>query len=430
MNNTIAWVKTALSELNLFKTGSENVEVVQGERRATRLYLSLLTASIIILTFYYSVIPFDETITLPSPALAEYSELARRWSLECPCSKISVKYKEFVNVEPIYHELCRSDFVSDQWMAKMSVHYNRSWNNSEITDWRRIGLFQFQTLRLLCELSKENVVDGLQLFQEKNYIQAKLATADLFSTQIDSFLNEFIASSSATYGRILQFVQNISAQSLIMTGGPMTSVIPINQFSLASGGANMPFAGNDYTFPDGTRCVCTGATATTCVGPSIFEQQTMPGFLTGCYMMNALFKSSLEPLYNQSFINILTNSTNTFRKLNSSNSHITVDTLLINMFVDRWPTVKSYERYFNQCRPELCRYSVRHRYGFFQIITLIIGLFGGLSASLRIFAPIFVNSIWPVIVRFITRNRMHLRQVEVSQTLGGNVQKMQTLSKM
>ena len=373
MNNTIALVKTELSELNLFKTGSEHVNVVEGERRATRIYLSLLFVSIIILTFYYSIIPFDETITIPSPAWAEYSKLAQQWSLDCPCTKISIKYREFVDVAPVYHELCRSDFISDQWMEKMSLHYDRSWNDSVISDWRRIALFQFQTLRLLCQLSEENVVDGLQLFQDNNYVQSKLATADVFNTQMDSLLNEFIASSSATFGRILQFVQNVSAQSLIMAGGPMTSVIPNNQLGLAFDQANIPFPGNNYTFSDGTSCTCTGATATTCVGPSVLEQQNIPGFLTGCYIMNALFKSSLELLYNQSFINMLTNSTDEFRKLNSSHSHITVDTLLTNMFVDRWPTVKSYERYFNECRPDLCRYSVSYRYGFLQIITLVIG---------------------------------------------------------
>ena len=115
-------------------------------------------------------------------------------TLQCPCSKIAVSYEQFIQIEPFYHELCQSDFISNDWINHLFSLYEQSWNNSISSDFRRIAVFQFQTIRSLCQLAKETKKNELQSFQKKEFIQSQLVLPELFRVQINSFIAEFINS--------------------------------------------------------------------------------------------------------------------------------------------------------------------------------------------------------------------------------------------
>ncbi|CAF3999065.1 unnamed protein product, partial [Rotaria sordida] len=337
-------------------------------------------------------------------------------SLQCPCSHVSVQYDKFIQIEPFYHELCQSDFISDEWINYLSLLYEQSWNNSILSDWRRIAQFQFQTLRSFCELAQEAIENELESFKHREFIQSQLILEELFHAQISSFITEFIDSLSKTFMRTLQFVQNITAHSLLMSGASMTNVIPNNQVYMGFEEAVLPFSANTYTFFDGFTCTCSSSTATTCMGTATLQNNIVPGFQTGCYMMNALFKSSLDILYNQSFIDMITDSSKTFQKLNSSIPSKTVENLLSQMFVDYWSNTTLYGGYFNECAPDICQYSVNRRHGFIEIVALIIGLFGGLSAALRFIVPFIIETIAPNIRRFIALKSTRTTQLVTDET--------------
>ncbi|CAF1450723.1 unnamed protein product, partial [Rotaria sordida] len=196
----------------------------------------------------------------------------------------------------------------------------------------------------------------------------------------------------------------------------MTNVIPNNQVYMGFEEAVLPFSANTYTFFDGFTCTCSSSTATTCMGTATLQNNIVPGFQTGCYMMNALFKSSLDILYNQSFIDMITDSSKTFQKLNSSIPSKTVENLLSQMFVDYWSNTTLYGGYFNECAPDICQYSVNRRHGFIEIVALIIGLFGGLSAALRFIVPFIIETIAPNIRRFIALKSTRTTQLVTDET--------------
>jgi hypothetical protein len=408
----VLFSKTYLSQLNLFYKGVQDEQTIRNERRSTRLYLLLFIFSIVILTFYYIIIPDPHTIITESPPFRKYLTLVHHSSLQCPCSKISVEYDQFTQIEPFYHEICQSDFISNDWINHLSTLYEQSWNNSISTDFRRIAVFQFQTIRSLCHLAND-----LQSFKKKVFIQSELISSEQFQIQINSFIAEFVNSTSKMFLRTLQFVQNTTAQSLLMTGGPMTSVTPRKNFFSGFELASFPFTEIEYTFSDGFTCTCSSSNSTSCMGSATFQNDVVPGFQTGCYMMSALLKSTLQTLYNQSFINIFTNSSKAFRKLNSSLSNWTIEMLLSEMFVDHWLNTTSYERYFNACAPDLCRHTVNQEYGFLRVITLMIGLFGGLSSALKIITPFIIVTLWPVICKLVMRKQTHVTQVEAVENI-------------
>jgi hypothetical protein len=68
-----------------------------------------------------------------------------------------------------------------------------------------------------------------------------------------------------------------------------------------------------------------------------FENNIVAGFQTGCYMLSALLKSTLEIFYDQIYANLLTESSDRFQKLNSSILiNKTIEELLSQMFVIEW----------------------------------------------------------------------------------------------
>jgi hypothetical protein len=409
----IAFLKNYLVQLNLFYSGVEDEQTIKNERRSTRLYLVLLIVSMIISTFYYTIVPYTEIVLKESPSLNEYLTLVHHSSLQCPCSKVGIAYEKFIEIEPFYLEICQSNFISDDWMNHLLSLYEQSRIDSTPTDFRRIAVFQFQTIRSLCQLAKDINKNNIQSFLKKEFIQSQLILPELFQVQIHSFVTEFINSISKTFLRTLHFVQNITAQSLLMTGAPVTSVQPYQQAYTSHLETNFPFTETVYTFLDDTTCTCSSSTATTCLGIATFQNEAVDGFQTGCYMLNALFQSTLEILYNQSFLDKFTDSSKHFQKLNSSVSNSMIDVLLSRMFVDHWLNTSYYERYFNICAPDLCQYTVIQQHDFLNIATFMIGFYSGLSAALSIVVPFIIMTAWPIIYKFFKRRQTRVNQAVV-----------------
>jgi hypothetical protein len=151
------------------------------------------------------------------------------------------------------------------------------------------------------------------------------------------------------------------------------------------------------------------------MGIATFQNHTVDGFQTGCYMLNALFQSTLQILYNQSFLDKLADSSKYFQKLNSSVSNSTIETLLSRMFVDHWLNITYYERYFNMCAPDLCQYTVIQHHDSLNIVTFMIGFYGGLSSALQIIVPFIIMTVWPTVYKLFSRRRTHTNQIVVDR---------------
>ncbi|CAF4119757.1 unnamed protein product, partial [Adineta steineri] len=395
------FLKSYLSQLNLFNTGSQDEIIVQNERRRTRLYSILMILSMIIFLLYYSIVFNTQIIEIESPSFEEYSRIKEEPSLQCLCTNISIKYGLFIEIEPIYHQICRSDLVSEEWINHLFDLYDQSWNKSTEIDFRRIGVFQFQTLRHLCQLAKDTLNKSLQSFRNTGFIQSQLILRETFEDQINYLIKGFIDETPKSFLRTLNFMQDITAQSLFMTGASITSVRPVLQPRLEDRGF-VPYPGINYTFTDNFTCICSSLTATNCMGLTTFDNDIVPGFQTGCYMLSTLMNSTLEAFHNQTFIDKLSNSSHIFKKLNSSISHEKIVMLLKQMFVEDWSNETLYNKYFHSCAPKSCSYKKTQRYSFWKILLILIGLFNGLSMILRILTP-FIMKIWPFLRKKICR---------------------------
>ncbi|CAF1313076.1 unnamed protein product [Adineta ricciae] len=401
---TFSFLRKTFFELNLFNNGSQDEFVIRNQRRSTRLYLFLLITSLLFIGTYYSIITKSETVIMKSPSFEQYSSISTETSLQCFCRKIAIKYKEFIQIVPYYHELCTSDLISDDFITELYNTYVETWINSTQSDFYNIAAFQFNTLRRLCELTRETIENNLEIFLQTEFIHSQLIAQESLQIQISSLLSDFIQSISKAFLRTLTFIQNITAQNLFMTGGSVTSVSPTLKTDDYEENP-IGYQGITYHFLDNSSCTCSSSTSTICMGLTTIENETLSGFQTGCYMFSALLKSTLEVFYDQTFIDELTNSSINFQKLNSSVSNQTIEQLLGEMLTRQWKKETFFDRYYSQCSPDTCQYTITKRNDFLFILTSLIGLFGGLSSAYLIIAPLVVNKFWAIMLTLQKRKK-------------------------
>ena len=113
--------KKFCQNFNLFPSvpPSTDEHQLRTQRISTRLFILVLILSITILLLYSSLANITKTITVPTPSLAQYSHLYSKHSptLACPCTHISINYGLFLDIKYTLHQVCRSFFVTDEWIA-------------------------------------------------------------------------------------------------------------------------------------------------------------------------------------------------------------------------------------------------------------------------------------------------------------------------
>jgi hypothetical protein len=137
----------------------------------------------------------------------------------------------------------------------------------------------------------------------------------------------------------------------------------------------------------------------------------VPGMRVGCLPYEAFLKSDLQCFFSEDCLHqtatkISTSPPDQWPRVLSLVGLVnftatsTVDDLLRRELVDHWHHVKSYAGYYNACVPIECVYRVERYKDVISVLTLIIGLYGGLSVVLRFVAP------WIVVAVSFVRKKM------------------------
>lgn len=126
--------------------------------------------------------------------------------------------------------------------------------------------------------------------------------------------------------------------------------------------------------------------------------------MAGCLPFDSLRQSTLECLYDQSCVNVLTLQPQLSRPsaLDASASAST-STFLINetvesmfdrsLFLETWKHTSHYDKYFAACAPQSLYYSYEGRFHMATICTICVGAFGGLVIAWQLATPLLVK-IW------------------------------------
>ena len=369
---------------------------LQNQKISTRLFIILLIVILAILLFYTSLAIITKTITVKTPTIHQYLQLYARYphTLTCACTKISIKYENIVNVKYSFHQVCTSDFVSDDWINYLDLSHTKI--IIPLADFRRIATNAFQSLSLFCQQMNTTISSNMDRLYSSEYISAFVIPSELFRSQVQVSITQFILT---TKKRLL------SSQALVRDTISSNSVLSALQTDFI---LYVP-SGSEYASSWArayNNCDC--YVSPMCIEESIIQSSiafepdfTVPGFYIGCYIIESLLQSTLECFYDQTCINTLQSyyrspTQSNVTALNPSLSsqyfvNSTIQALINNLMVEQWNISEKYNSYYNACQPSECIYTYSGRNGIIYIVTTLIGLVGGLITVLKIGVPLLVN---------------------------------------
>ncbi|CAF1243990.1 unnamed protein product [Rotaria sordida] len=326
-------------KLNLFKGEDRSNE--QNERWITRCYLFLFSLTSLILIIYTFVIEQTMIVTVSKPTLKQYEYLLEQHKqLYCPCTRISIQYTEFTQINSSYHEVCSSDFTSTQWIQYLigdrnysnpylfsGLHFdsdNHQMSNYDQLDFRTLSISQFYFLSQLCQLSQEIVQDAITEFQQQTFINSQAMSRLSLKTELHSIVEKF---------RLQIPLKNVKRNRI-------------------------------------NYC-------------------------------QALIQSTLECFYNrtcldqiQSYIDYNQFSLNVtplnISKLSRYSPKTSIEEMLKDLFIEEWNSLTDYDQYYKQCQPSYCQYQYVEQYSV-SSITKLTGLVSGLNLGFRLITPVLVK---------------------------------------
>ena len=391
--------KCLCKNFNLFESipPSTDEHELKSQRISTRLFVLLLICSFFILVFYLffeqqPIIKHENT-----PTFEQYTKLYSKYSqtLSCQCKKISNNYNDFLRINYTFHQVCNSVFLTDQWLSYLGSEGNKSYN---MYDFRPLGANAFQGIRSFCELVNDKLNQSIKQFYSRQYITGVVTSADVFKSQVNSFVDQFRSATTNSFLQSLLLIRKITDHNALL------SAFQTNHAIINSGG---PFLNIHSRIYGNCECrysaMCTSQVAIYDYAPSENVLFRIPGFYEGCYVIEALLQSDLRCFFNQSCINHLEryllkelaiNITALDASLPSEYlPNSTFEQLLDKLMIEQWNVTQMYDQYYNSCQPTECTYSIRTRNDVLYIVTTLFGIIGGLTTVLEFIVPKFVNLI-------------------------------------
>jgi hypothetical protein len=399
--------KRYFQHLNFFPSipTSTDEHDLRTQRISTRLFIFLFIAAIIILLTYSSLIEIRKTANIPHPTFEQYQQLQSTYSqtLSCPCSQISIKYNGFIDIGYTFHEVCTSVFVEEKWITYLTAPIQ---GTSNTIDFKNSGSLSFQALRTFCELIDRTVAASITEFYSSQYFSASVTPSHVFRPEIDALITQFRSSMRSSFSLSRSIIRDTTHANALLSGLGANYRLYV-----------VDIEDNLLTDPN-TFMGCSCASSPSCVQPSSAAGNsilpisfTVPGFYTGCFVIEALLQSTLECFYEQQCIDTLkmyfwwsspmnTTALNSYlSKEYSVNS--TIGQLVDNLMMETWSPSVMYENYYDACRPAGCSYSYSTRNDLIYIVTTLLGIVGGLGRVLRFIVPRLVK----LITRCIRKRR-------------------------
>ncbi|CAF4325043.1 unnamed protein product, partial [Rotaria sordida] len=119
-----------------------------------RLHLIFLLLKLYLIFLFSAFKSKLATVQIIKLSLSKYKDLLKdhSYSLQYSCSHISIPYETFLSIEPHFHDLCSSQFISNEWIHYIygEGHLSRQF---AFDDYCYSAPEQFLSLSSLCKLS-------------------------------------------------------------------------------------------------------------------------------------------------------------------------------------------------------------------------------------------------------------------------------------
>lgn len=390
----------------------------------------ILTISVLIVYISTSAQTIVETVE--SPTQEQYEKLFKQHGqiLKCLCSSVSIPYGEFLQIIPIYHEVCSSDFVQ-QWWYQSLLPLNQT---DASLDFISAVSSHFQALSTFCKIANLTIADALGQFSSTLFVTNRVLPHDLFVSQTGALIQTFLQLTKSNFrlsisltDAVLQSNQYVSS---LMTNTALNRYhIPqLDQSEL--GPIRISSSSRMVYDEDGHQCICLFNSTCSFDNMIMINNEVinfyseLPGIHASCFTVNSVLRSSLMCWYNESCINNLYSLFQTagIENIPHANAldpqfpsqyapNTSVDTIFNELMIEKWNSSVSYQNFYKKCNPTYCSYSYERRANIIYIITTIIGLFGGLNIVFRLASPFIISSFFKCINLKMTSERSSERWI-------------------
>lgn len=358
------------------------------------------------------------------PTQTKYQRLLKsyRTTLECPCAHISVPYGMFVDVVPVFHQVCFSHFVSQLWIdfafgANTTFIYPMDIRTSLSAMW--------QLISALCQNARNSLIGTIDQFTNSTLINSMLLSEELLDIQTKATLDSARRIAASDFMRPFIALSRITQANEYITGLLVNFVTLRLGDSLSGYRGEVRRADIEY-IPQGTTSSCSCYRNGSCPisgGLYLYEvwdanvmynlneiipNETLPGFVFDCTPLMMTLASSLECFYNASCLHILLSAYPKMINVSILDTSIasrflpttSVEQLVNELFIEEVLNKTNYASYYNACAPAYCSYTFSSRFDWIYVGTILLALVGGLSAALRFITPYTID-----FVLFVSRRR-------------------------
>ncbi|CAF4239782.1 unnamed protein product, partial [Adineta steineri] len=385
------------------------------------LYLFSLFISINIYILYADFSNQTVTEKILNPFQYDYENLVKRHSsrVTCPCTEISIPYKDIINITVDYHQICTSHFIQSSWYDLLSISNTGYYSSYTYIDFLSIMASYFRIVETFCSLANETINDAKERFLSRNLINSQLLTSNLFYSQINSSTDTFKQSTKT------EFLDRTNLTNVLLHSNQYLSRT-ITNTRLKSIFQNMSTGLYSvkmlilalYTInTSNDKCYC--VIDSTChLNRTIYDEDQLysidtppEGVNIGCSIINTAMQSSLICWFNKNCIyqarrfveryniSVYENSTILLDRNLSSRYHpnTTIETIFNEMMIEEWNFSRSFASYFLKCKPSFCSVTYHKKANIIYIITVIIGLIGGINVILNLISPLIIKIIFKII---------------------------------
>ncbi|CAF2956088.1 unnamed protein product [Rotaria sp. Silwood2] len=404
------------------QTTNTNPQLLQEQRIATRVYVISLTISLFILIMSTLLSWQKIIVTIHNPSLKTYQQLQDKYSatLNCPCLINTMPYKQFIIAEMTMHQICSSDFISKQWIHALFIPDASRYS---AIDFRTTASSQFEVLKTLCALARDNIFDVLFNLNDTQLLSSNLLRENEIFIQTKISSERILSDTTVRLNNALKLIK-LSTQSNVISSALNTNIVysasrfvNFQTYKYISSYTGWHWTANNQT----TICVCHINTCTLPAGFYSFADKNdfylhtklvpqehdvsdlVPGFVGSCTPYEAVFQAKFICLYDIKCIKTLADYfprlaqlIPTIKVLNASiaskySRNVSVSQLVEELFLEQRRISIDYNHYYAACAPKMCTYSYRKQANFAYTITMFISVYSGLRTILRFIVPLIVS---------------------------------------
>jgi hypothetical protein len=174
--------------------------------------------SVFLLLLFTTISQQTTTMINQHPSYNAYKQFHMKYSdkLICPCTEITANYSSFINITPIYHPVCSSEFIEAIWFDQLQLIKGEGALN--MLDWRILSNGYFQALAALCKFAYDTVNNGIEEFGIRTIVSTQVLSEILLHNEMNEALEKFIQSMQTEFKRVNNILQLLFQVNQYFTG--------------------------------------------------------------------------------------------------------------------------------------------------------------------------------------------------------------------